>query len=417
MTITPRLRSIISGLCALVLVSGFTTIGIKYAFGFYDPGYELEARFDSAGQGLIAESNVKMRGINVGRVESIELVDGRAQVTMFINEGVDVPHSTVAVIRPKTLFGEKFVDLVPGAMEGTDDDAELYGGGDEIASCQPSDLAAALPAVPEGQGGCTVSSVELERVLAAAYPILEAIDPNDLQTVIAELATAADGLGPAINRSIVNGAALLEVQAENDANTAQFLEDLAALSGELAGRAPDLIEGARDLNEALPVLNRNADEFELLLRELERLSNGAADILEANTAFIDAVYTDGQATLDTLFENRSQLIPLVVGLRQFAETLSSSARIPLDDGTVMSAVKGVLGGEACLLLPCLGGGSAAAAAGAGAAAATAGSAPPAAPGGPGGATGGDLLDILNGHVSQGTQAVLDLLLGLLGGPR
>ena len=55
MTLTTRLRNIISGLCALVLLAAATTIGIKYSFGYYDPGYELVASFDSAGQGLIED--------------------------------------------------------------------------------------------------------------------------------------------------------------------------------------------------------------------------------------------------------------------------------------------------------------------------------------------------------------------------
>jgi ABC-type transporter Mla subunit MlaD len=202
------------------------------------------------------------------------------------------------------------------------------------------------------------------------------------------------------------------VQAANDANTRRFLEALAQLSGELADRSDDLIAGARDLNVALPVLTENADDFEGLLIELERLSNDASDLLESNTAFIDAVYTDGQATLDTLFDNRSQLIPLVIGLRQFAETISSTSRIPLPDGTVMTAVKGLLGGEVCGILPCLGGGPAAA----GTAEAEADAAPAGPTTPPPIPLLSELLGILDGHVSTGTEAVLDLLLGgLFGG--
>jgi ABC-type transporter Mla subunit MlaD len=418
MRLTPRLRSIIAGLSALVLLAGGTTIGVKIAFGYYSQGYELHADFDMAGQGLIAHSDVKIRGVNVGHVQSIKLHDGRAEITLFIKDGVDVPTSTVAVIRPKTLFGEKFVDLVPGHFEGTDDGGELYHGGDDMTACAPTDLEAALPTTAEGQptvpadhAGCTVSSVELETVLAAAYPILEAVNPDDLQTILNELATAADGLGETINRSIVNGAALLDVQAANDANTRRFLEALANLSGELADRADDLISGSRDLNVALPVLNEHSDEFTGLLSELERLSNDASGILENNAAFIDAVYTDGQATLDTLYDNRSQLIPLVIGLRQFAQTFSSSARIPLGDGSVMAAVKGLLGGQVCGILPCLGAGTPASAA----AGDTATTAPPTTAGGTTPPNPTDLLGILNGEVSSGTQAILDLLTGLLGG--
>ena len=191
-----------------------------------------------------------------------------------------------------------------------------------------------------------MSGVELERVLADAYPILQAIDPDDLGTVLGELATAADGLGEAINRSLVNGAELLDVQAANDANTRQFLEDLAA-PHRRAGRPRPRPHRRRARPQRRPARAQpqRRPPSTACSCELERLSNDASDLLEANTDFIDAVYTDGQATLDTLFANRSQLIPLVIGLRQFAETVGSAARIPVGDGTLMAAVKGFLGGR------------------------------------------------------------------------
>jgi phospholipid/cholesterol/gamma-HCH transport system substrate-binding protein len=360
MKLTPRLRNIISGLCALVLLSSVTTIGIKYAFGYYDPGMELIATFDSAGQGLIQLSDIKMRGTNVGHVQSIDLVDGRARVVLFIDEGTDIPRSTVAVIRPKTLFGEKFIDLVPGYLEGSGSEDDLYADGEAIDDCTPEDITGALGGDSDEATGCTIGAVELERVLADLYPILQAVDPQSLATILDELATGADGTGELVNRTLENSAELLDVQASNNANTAQFLEDLALLSEELADRAPDLIGGAQDLNVALPVLTENAASFNALLVQLERLSTTAAELLEGNTAFIDAVYTDGQRTLDTLFANREQLIPLVVGLGSYLDILGSLGHIPVGDGSFMAAVKGVLGGQVCTLpIPICGSGVAA----------------------------------------------------------
>jgi phospholipid/cholesterol/gamma-HCH transport system substrate-binding protein len=349
---TTRIRNIISGLCALVLLASATTIGIKYSFGYYDPGIELVASFDSAGQGLIENSDVKMRGLNVGHVQSIDLVDGHARIVLFIDEGTDIPRSTVAVIRPKTLFGEKFVDLVPGALEGSESASDRYDDGDTLDDCSPDDLSQALGGETDEAEGCTVGAVELERVLTQLYPILQAVDPEHLATILDELATGAEGTGEAVNRSLVNGAALLDVQAENNANTAQFLEDLALLTEELADRAPDLIGGAQDLNVALPVLTQNADSFNALLVQLERLSTDAAELLEGNTAFIDAAYTDGQATLDTIFAHRQQLIPLVVGLGSYLDILGRLGHIPVGDGSFMAAVKGITGGQLCTLPIC-----------------------------------------------------------------
>jgi ABC-type transporter Mla subunit MlaD len=254
----------------------------------------------------------------------------------------------------------------------------------------------------------TAGGFELEQVLSEAYPILRAVDPQELFTIVHTLAEAGDGLGPTINRSLVNGAAVLDVSASRTTELAQFLEDLAALSDELSGRAPDLIAGAEDLNVALPALTDDPDALGGFLREAARLSEDISDLLDANTGFIDSVYSDGQAVLDTLYAGRAQLVPLIIGLRQYAETAGGAARIPVPNGTLMAAVKGLLGGELCGIVPCTG------ALAAGTAAA------PTLPADPD-ASVGDILDQLglgdiNGQVSSGTQAIVDLVTGLLRGP-
>ena len=67
--------------------SRVVTIGIKFSFGAFDAGYQLKASFAAAGQGLVPNSDVKIRGVNVGKVDKVELIDGRALVTMGISDG------------------------------------------------------------------------------------------------------------------------------------------------------------------------------------------------------------------------------------------------------------------------------------------------------------------------------------------
>src|SRR4029079_2192575 len=78
----------------------------------------MKASFANAGQGLQHGSDVKLRGVNVGKVQSVKLEDGRALVTMEINHSTKVPTSATATVRPQTLFGEKFVDIETGSGEG-----------------------------------------------------------------------------------------------------------------------------------------------------------------------------------------------------------------------------------------------------------------------------------------------------------
>ncbi len=195
-------------------------------------------------------------------------------------------------------------------------------------------------------------------MLADTYPLLQAIDPAELTTVLDELATGGDGLGEEINRTLVNGEELSKVFADNAANTEQFLGDLAELSEELADQAETALAVADAANVALPTLNENEDDLVDLLQQAGRLSNDVADLLEANRPFVRASFVEGSRTIQLLYDQRHQVIPLVIGLRQYMETLSSAVRIDVGDGTLMAAVKGLIGTQVCDVLPCAGGGAA-----------------------------------------------------------
>ena len=336
--LTERRRHILTGAVSLLLVFSFITVGIKAAFGAYRGGYKIVGEFEAAGQGLIPGSDVKIRGVNVGQVKNVELVGRKALVTMRIEDGEDIPTTAAAVIRPKTLFGAKFVDIDPGEGEGKGPYLEA---GDRIER--------------------TLGGFELERVLADAFPLLEAIEPDELLTVVTELANAADDVGPSINRQIINSERLTDISARHDADTRQFLHDLALLAEELGGSADDLVAGARDLNVALPTINERGPELRTLLEQAARLSGDLADVLDANRAFLRKNVVQGGKTIELLYEHRTDVVPLVVGLRRYVQTLSQAIRIEVGDGTLMAAVKGLLGGDSCAVLPCPGVGGTAAA--------------------------------------------------------
>jgi virulence factor Mce-like protein len=348
--LTNRRQNVLSGAIALLLLVSAVTVGVKSAFGAYAGGYKVVGSFDAAGQGLLPGSDVKVRGVNVGSVRHIELVDGKARVTMRIHDGEEIPEGATARIRAKTLFGEKFVDL---DLTGTDEaKGPFLHDGSTLARTQ---------------GG-----FELEEVLDDLYPVLKSIDGQELYQVISNLAEGGRGLGDEINRTIVNSQKLADISAAHDADTRQFLSDLAKLSDQLAGSADDLAGIAVDGNDALPVINDNEAALVTILQQTGRLSNDVADLLLHNQPFVDAALGDGSQALQVLYSHRTQVVPLVVGLREYLQTLTEVIRIKVGDGTLMGAVKGILGSQLCAVIPC--GGAGAATSGA-----TAASPPPAAP--------------------------------------
>ncbi|MEW6445375.1 MAG: outer membrane lipid asymmetry maintenance protein MlaD [Pseudomonadota bacterium] len=84
-----------------------------------DEGYLVSAQFDNIG-GLKVRAPVKLAGVVVGRVDSIQIDPKtfRAQVGLRIeNRYAILPKDTSAAIYTSGLLGEQYIGLAPGAEE------------------------------------------------------------------------------------------------------------------------------------------------------------------------------------------------------------------------------------------------------------------------------------------------------------
>jgi len=86
--------------------------------------YQLKVPFNEATQ-LAEQSDVRISGVNVGKVQSIALApNGRqALATVDIEDKfAPLPESTRAILRTKTLLGETYIELTPGESQGPEID-------------------------------------------------------------------------------------------------------------------------------------------------------------------------------------------------------------------------------------------------------------------------------------------------------
>jgi len=73
----------------------------------------VQADFTTAG-GLQTGAVVELAGVEIGRVEQIELVDYRARVKIRISSNVPLGEDAKAAIKSKGLIGERYVEISPG---------------------------------------------------------------------------------------------------------------------------------------------------------------------------------------------------------------------------------------------------------------------------------------------------------------
>jgi phospholipid/cholesterol/gamma-HCH transport system substrate-binding protein len=103
-------------------------------FDFFHRGITLNTHFNSVSD-LKQGDAVKMAGVNVGRVQDIQLADGRVKVTLRLNKGVVVKTDSKASIRFTGLMGQNYVSLEFGSP-----DAAAAMDGAELVSTEPADL-------------------------------------------------------------------------------------------------------------------------------------------------------------------------------------------------------------------------------------------------------------------------------------
>lgn len=82
--------------------------------------YEIRVPFNEATQ-LAQQSDVRISGVSVGKVQGIEVSPNgeQALATLHIEDKYGpIPKGTRAILRTKTLLGETYVELTPGAADG-----------------------------------------------------------------------------------------------------------------------------------------------------------------------------------------------------------------------------------------------------------------------------------------------------------
>lgn len=132
----PRLEFAVGAflLLALATLLVLAMASTNASFGFSGGSYPLKARFTSIGQ-LRVNGPVKIGGVNIGRVASIEVdpVKYDSVVTLAIEDKFkDLPADTSAGVFTSGLLGEAYIGLQPGG------DVETLKAGEEIAFTQPA---------------------------------------------------------------------------------------------------------------------------------------------------------------------------------------------------------------------------------------------------------------------------------------
>ncbi|MDV3220561.1 MCE family protein [Intrasporangium sp.] len=214
------------------------------------------------GSQLQEHADVKLRGLVVGEVRSIEVTATGARLGLALHpEHVAmIPADVSARLLPKTLFGERYVDLV---LPRRPADAGSPAG----RSIAEGDVI--------GQDRSRVA-IELETVLDNLDPLLRAVQPAKLATTLGSLSSTLEGRGDAIGEHVE---ILDDYVARLNRKLPALQEDIGLLADTLDlydDLSPDLFR----LAESLRVTNRTIVEKDQQLAGFFVGTAGLAHTLE-----------------------------------------------------------------------------------------------------------------------------------------
>ncbi len=257
----------LTGLVTVAVIAAIVAVAVGLFQGSFTQSVPVTVLSSRAGLVMNVDAKVKMRGVQVGKVDSIEpRANGQAvlHLAMDPSEMHLIPANVLVDITAPTVFGAKFVELVPPA--------------------EPSAQSLHANQVLDSQH----VTVEANTVFQHLTAVLGTLDPAKLNETLGAVSQALSGRGEKIGQAF----------SDLDSFLAKFDPSLPALSHDIAVSAP--------------VFNAYADASADLVRTVE------------NSVKISKSIVDEQHNLDALLVS-------AIGLADVGNDVLSANRKGLTD--------------------------------------------------------------------------------------
>ncbi len=308
----------LTGLATVAVIAAIVAVAVGLFQGSFTESVPVTVLSPRAGLVMNVDAKVKMRGVQVGKVDSIESrPNGQAvlHLAMYPSEMHLIPSNVLVDITAPTVFGAKFVELLPPA--------------------EPSARSLHAGQVLDSQH----VTVEINTVFKQLTSVLGTLDPAKLNETLGAISQALSGRGEKVGQAF----------SDLDSFLVKFDPSLPALSRDIALSAPvfnaygdasaDLV---KTVNNAVTISKSIVDEqhnLDALLVSAIGLADIGQDVLGANRKGLTDVFHLLAPTTDLLNEYAPGLTCAFGGMAQLGKTP------PLPEPSIAIAASLTWGGE------------------------------------------------------------------------
>ena len=292
----------LAGLGLFVALALIFALAVGLFRGSFTETVPVTVISDRAGLVMNPDARVKMRGVEVGKVKTIEQrADGTAALQLDIDPSQMhlIPSNVLVDITSSTVFGAKFVQLMP-----------------------PPD-----PSPQKLHEGQVIQSqhvtVEINTVFQQLVNLLDKIDPAKLNETLGAIATAFNGRGEKFGQTLVDFNALLAKIEPSLPNLSHDIEASVPTFNAYADAAPDLVSTIKNtttVSNSIVDQQQNLDEFLVSAIGLADLGN---EVVGANRQGLTDVAHLLVPTTGLLAEYHDALRCGLGGLVPFSKVASS----------------------------------------------------------------------------------------------
>lgn len=301
----------LAGLAMVIALIVVVTVSIGLFRGSFTRQAAVTVLSPRAGLVMNPDAKVKMQGVTVGKVASIEtLADGQAAIHLAMEPSTlpFIPSNVGADITSSTVFGAKFVELIPPA--------------------QPAPTTLAAGQVLQGEH----VTVEINTVFQQLTDILGALDPVKLNETLAELSKALDGRGQRIGEMLSDLDAFLARLTPSLPNLRHDLQALPSVTAAYADAAPDLVDTLEHSTGISKTIVDRKNDLDALLTSAIGLADIGTDVLGSNRQSLTDLLRVLVPTTDLLHEYRQSVDCTLKGLVPFTNG------VPLPEPGIMVSI-------------------------------------------------------------------------------
>lgn len=264
---------------ALALVAAILIVDMAGGVDWFKQGTYVRARFNSV-QELKKGDPVKMAGVPIGRVDSIDFADGKVEVGMKLEKKALVKTDSKATIKFTGLLGQNFVSIAFGSTTGVPVENNALLESQE----QPdlSSLMTKLDNVASGVEGLAknLGGENLNNLLGPFVDFMKQNNPKltaillNMQTISSQIAEGKGTVGKLINDEALYASALSAVT-----NLNRTADDVQSLIGEAKAAVTDAKNVMAEVNAGKGTLGKLTKD-EALYKETTTAMTNLREILQ-----------------------------------------------------------------------------------------------------------------------------------------